>query len=129
MNKSSQKAFREIDKARTLLLEKYSLSNEAVEGVLRAHSAGLVVWSDTFMHTLLSLTTNQEMTDKKINTNQGPPSSLTNIASNNTQSVGSEIDTARVTRVNTQIQSQVQPQPQPVNVVTHLGWQKILPRP
>jgi hypothetical protein len=116
-NKSSQKAHREIDRARILLLEKYSLPIEAVEGVLLAHTAGLVVWSDTFIHSLLTIS--QDMTEKKIeDTTRVPPLPSTNIVTN-IQSVGSE--------VHTQIHTQLQPQTQTVNVVTHLGWQKIAP--
>jgi len=115
-NISSQKAHREIDRARTLLLEKYSLPMEAVEGVLIAHTAGLVVWSDTFINSLLTIS--HDMTEKKIETTRVPPLPSTNIVTN-IQSVSSE--------VHAQIHTQLQPQTQTLNVVTHLGWQKIAP--
>ena len=50
----SPRTMRELDRARALLASRLSLSQEAVEGVMIAHSAGLVVWSDTLMHVLLS---------------------------------------------------------------------------
>jgi hypothetical protein len=48
----SPRSVRELERARTLLTSKLSLSQEAVEGILLAHKAGLVVWSDTLMHAL-----------------------------------------------------------------------------